>query len=190
LKRGGSLRTRALCTARTLLRRDGADGLNLRDIAAEAGSGLASLYYHFEDKDRLLAQLAVEGFHELAEALRRAKIDPGEASPARACGAAFIDFALTEPALYALMFQSRIIGGHEAVRDGAHVVFEIFESAVDESGLATPASLRRISLALWAMVRGVSVISLSGGARPDVTRQEVVAETLAGMDLLFSQNGR
>ena len=188
IKPEGSLRRRALTTARGLLRRDGCEALNLRDIAAEAGSGLASLYYHFPDKDGLLAHLAIEGFHELLEALRTARENPGEGTPARACGLAFINFALAEPALYNLMFQSKLQVRHESVRQIAEAAFDVFKAAVDESGLAPEGALEPVSLALWAMVRGVSVVSLSGGAPRDVSCREVVEQAIAGVDVLLSRS--
>ena len=54
----GTLRRRVLDAARGLVARDGAATLQLRLIAAEVGSGVASLYYHFANKEALLAAVA------------------------------------------------------------------------------------------------------------------------------------
>ena len=71
------LRQRALLAAHPLLEVRGADGLNLRDIAAELRTGVASLYYHFANKDDLLAELAIDGFRELRRSIADALRKPG-----------------------------------------------------------------------------------------------------------------
>ena len=62
LHRSSTLRARALDAAMALVVARGPDGINLRDIAAELNTGAASLYYHFKNKDALLAEVAAEGF--------------------------------------------------------------------------------------------------------------------------------
>ena len=56
---GATLRRRALDAAQTLLEEGGIEGLHLRLIADKADSAVASLYYHFADKDALLTELAI-----------------------------------------------------------------------------------------------------------------------------------
>jgi AcrR family transcriptional regulator len=46
----GNLRQRAIRAAHRVLEEQGVDGLNLRAIAADMGTGVGSLYYHFANK--------------------------------------------------------------------------------------------------------------------------------------------
>ena len=46
-----------LTAARTIFERDGLDGASLRAIAAEAGYTPAALYFHFDSKEALYAEV-------------------------------------------------------------------------------------------------------------------------------------
>ncbi len=101
--RVGSLKGKALDAAMRLVELHGVERLNLRDLAAVLGTGPASLYYHFKNKDALLAELAAEGFRQLNRAFLKVQADPGD-RPAlygccatRALGALPVDVRRARP---------------------------------------------------------------------------------------------
>lgn len=94
--RHGNLRAEAVQAAYELATADGVDGLSLRRVAEKVGVAHRSLYNHFADREALFDAVAERGFHELAEALR-----PAETKAAYV--RAYVDFALRQPLLYALM---------------------------------------------------------------------------------------
>src|SRR5580698_11642095 len=88
----GNLRQRALAAAHQLLEAQGEAGTSLRPIAAELGTGVGSLYYHFANKDALLAELAVDGFRELGRWMALAAASPGGRTCFNACAHAYLGF--------------------------------------------------------------------------------------------------
>ena len=56
-KRGIETRNRVLKAARTLFARDGFNGTNAKEIAAEAGVSVGSFYAYFKDKKELFMEL-------------------------------------------------------------------------------------------------------------------------------------
>ena len=67
-----SSRSAILAAARRVAVRDGAPGLSLRAVAAEAGFAPAALYGYFRGKDDLLLALAADDLSGLARAMRDA----------------------------------------------------------------------------------------------------------------------
>jgi AcrR family transcriptional regulator len=106
-----SLREQALDAAMILVEQYGVAGLNLRDLAAALGAGPASLYYHFKNKDALLAELAAEGFRQLNRGFLKAQENPGDRPALYGCCAAYLRFMRERPALYQLMFDEHILTG-------------------------------------------------------------------------------
>src|SRR5260370_27543768 len=110
--RVGGLRGRAIDAALKMVEARGAEDLNLRDLAADLGTGPASLYYHFANKDALMAELAVEGFRRLRAVFAAELADLRGRSPLHACGDAYLKFARTRPRLYRVMYAERILTNH------------------------------------------------------------------------------
>lgn len=181
----GNMRQRALVVAQRLLEAQGEAGASLRPIAAELGTGVGSLYYHFANKDALLAELAVDGFRELGRWMAMAAAAPQGRTTFNACGHAYLGFTRHRPALYALMYNERILAAHESVRRAEAQAFEIFRGALEASGVPA-CDANDVALAFWALSRGVASISCrfggasSGGAREMVLRVMHGLETLAG----------
>jgi AcrR family transcriptional regulator len=61
-----------LDAARKVFETEGLDGASLRAIAAAAGYAPAALYFHFESKEAIYAELLRESLEKLGEAVRRA----------------------------------------------------------------------------------------------------------------------
>ena len=97
-------RRHVLEIAAGILERDGAHALSTRSVAAAAGIRAASLYGLFEDKDGLLAALAVHAFEQYL-AQKRALPRAGDAIENMRRGwDAHVEFGLRHPALYLLMY--------------------------------------------------------------------------------------
>lgn len=84
----------------------GPDGVTLRDLASAMGVSPMTPYRYFKDKDAILAAVRVRAFSRFAQAMEIA-----EASGARKkgvfTGAAYVDWALKNPAAYRLMFDTQ-----------------------------------------------------------------------------------
>jgi AcrR family transcriptional regulator len=127
------------------LAEDGAEGLSLNAIAKELGMTGPALYRYVASRDELLADLVVDAWEELADALQRVAEENAAASPAerlRAIGLAYRAWGTTEPHRYRLAMQTRLGSGElapERVIPAAQRAMAVILDAIE--GL--PAARRR-----------------------------------------------
>jgi AcrR family transcriptional regulator len=179
----GNLKQRALAAAHRLLEAHGEAGLTLRSLAAELGAGAGGLYHHFANKDALLAELAVDGFRELGRWMAMAVAAPQGRTTFFACGHAYLGFTRHKPALYAIMYNERILAGHECVRRAEAEAFEIYRRSLENLGVPD-ADLADVALAFWALGRGMaSISSRLGGGSPGVAKQ-IALRVMNGLEAL------
>ncbi len=100
------IRTRILDAARELFANEGVDSVTMRRIADRIEYSPTAIYFHFKDKDALLAELCDCDFQQFAHGFAEiAKIeDPVERL--RAAGHAYVRFGLENPSHYRLMFMT------------------------------------------------------------------------------------
>ena len=162
----GDLREALLAEAEALLAERGAAGFSLRAVAKRAGVSHAAPAHHFGDARGLLTALAARGFERLtaAQHARREAARSGEELIASGLG--YVDFALANPVLFALIFDaSRLDWEDAALREAAGAAFaqltrdtrrERPGGAVDEA-----ASIEDLRLA-WSVVHGLSGLMIGG----------------------------
>lgn len=96
---------RIVATARDLAEREGWDAVTTRRLAELIEYSQPVLYSHFENKDAIVAAVAVEGFAELAADMRAAtKRSRRPDAALRALARAYVRFGIDKPALYDAMF--------------------------------------------------------------------------------------
>jgi AcrR family transcriptional regulator len=100
------IRTRILDAARELFANEGVESVTMRRIADRIEYSPTAIYFHFRDKEALLAELCdcdfrsfAHGFIEIAQIA-----DPVERL--RAAGQAYVSFGLNNPSHYRLMFMT------------------------------------------------------------------------------------
>lgn len=102
----GDLRQTALNIGLQMLKEDEHVNLSLRDIARRSKVSATALYRHFPNKDALLTALAKEGMDRLGHVQHEAaKNAGGGANGFAAMGVAYIDFAISNTALFRLTFK-------------------------------------------------------------------------------------
>jgi AcrR family transcriptional regulator len=100
------IRTRILDAARELFANEGVESVTMRRIADRIEYSPTAIYFHFRDKEALLAELCdcdfrsfAHGFFEIAQIA-----DP--VARLRAAGEAYVSFGLKNPSHYRLMFMT------------------------------------------------------------------------------------
>lgn len=87
-----------LDAARQVFERDGLDGASLRSIAAAAGYTPAALYFHFDSKEAIYAEVLRASLARLGEAVRRAIVSAKTpAERLRAAATAFFRYYADHP---------------------------------------------------------------------------------------------
>lgn len=127
----------------------GAAAVSLNAIARAMGMSPAALYRYFASRDALLAELVVEAYGSLAEALQRAAdgaaggVSTGAAAELVAVAHAYRDWALAHPNSYLLIFATSSGSGVElapeatvtAAQRGMDVFLGALAGAGDEDGV-------------------------------------------------------
>jgi AcrR family transcriptional regulator len=100
------IRTRILDAARELFANEGVESVTMRRIADRIEYSPTAIYFHFRDKEALLAELCDCDFRSFAHGfVEIARIaDPVERL--RAAGQAYVSFGLNHPSHYRLMFMT------------------------------------------------------------------------------------
>jgi AcrR family transcriptional regulator len=155
----GNLRESLIAAARALLDAGGPAAVGLRETARRVGVSPTATYRHFADKEALLAALAAEGFHDLAdrqEAARR------EADPLPAMGRAYVAFALERRGLFRLMFGPDLTdrGKYPELKEAADRSFHVYQGGVHPGAAPQPVDIAAI--AAWALVHGLALLFLDG----------------------------
>ena len=94
-----------ITTARNLAEAEGWDAVTTRRLSTEIEYSQPVLYKHFTGMEQIADAVAIDGFGEIADVIRAARLRAGTASDALARIAhAYLDFARDNPAVYDAMF--------------------------------------------------------------------------------------
>ena len=165
----GNLRAELLQRAEVVLRERGAEALSLRELARDIGVSHGAPRSHFIDRSALLDALAERGFDTLVERMHSAAkalpTEPvGGAEILRAVGRAYLDFAIRNPALEALMVAAKVGGQSLSVQDAAmrlvSAMSDVVATAVDSQAY-NPEEIARLTLLLSATVQGICALVVS-----------------------------
>lgn len=155
-------------TARKLAETEGWDAVTTRRLSTEIEYSQPVIYKHFSGMDAIAEAVAIDGFGELTDALRKAT--SGAEKPEdkfRRIAHAYIDFARDNPALYDAMF-TRATTLHFAADDtrpelsaGFGELRAAVEAISDQSDADTTTEV------VWSALHGLATLSRSGRLRPD-----------------------
>ena len=174
------LRDRLLDAATTLIAEVGPRGFSLREVARRARVSEAAPYWHFDDKEALLAAVAERGFIELATSLQNAGLahdDPLGRFQAR--GIAYVRFALRHPSYLRVMFgaASPSRAAHPSLMEAAGRTFEMLVAAIVEAQRAhqvVAGDPEDLAIASWSLTHGLAELLVDGKLRARVTSEDDV----------------
>jgi AcrR family transcriptional regulator len=194
----GDLREALLAAAEEELDEKGVEGFTLRGCAKRAGVSHAAPAHHFKDADGLLTALAAVGFARFTAAMT-ARQSAAPAEPRErliALGLGYIDFAISEPALFRLMFASGRpdFDDPELQQIAMNSLGQLMQGVGAVRGSADPgdkAAMLDVAAA-WSMVHGIADLALSGrmkfmdepglAADPDATYRNLIERILPRME--------
>jgi AcrR family transcriptional regulator len=168
----GALRQDLLDAAMRILREQGAPHLTLRRVADAAATSTMGIYTCFGGRAGLLEAIYEHGSHLLHEAMTSSL--NGHADPlARIMAVAYgyRRFALTDPALYALMFERPLPDFDPSPEQRTDALRRCFGLLVEATTAATQAGLVRSSnpersaYLVWTTIHGLVSIELTCSLR-------------------------
>ena len=161
------LRAKILEEAIGIVYSEGVDRITMRSLARKLGLSPAAIYLHFSSKTELEFEIGFHGFEllwrEMSPAFSRK-------DPSGALGELmrrYIDFGLSNPQLYRLMFQDMTrLQGSEFANDPRvarvrHGVVSVYESGL-EQGLFLPCDPELETAVGWAVLHGFVQLTIHG----------------------------
>jgi AcrR family transcriptional regulator len=187
----GHLRAALLRAAERTLERGGVQSISLRELSRELGVSQGAPRRHFAGKQALLDALAIRGFEQFDEALKRATGKRGQDFKARLTklARAYVGFALKHPALLSLMFAAKqrpdapreLLEASERAFSHGPATFAEAQAA----GEVVPGDPARLALVVISALLGLVSISTEGKFK-GVSLDHLTGEIIERMILGFS----
>lgn len=185
----GDLRAALLVQAEQRLRERGVAGLSLRELARDLDVSPGAPGRHFASKQELLSALALHGYERLAQVTASAMGAAGATFASRldAAARAYVDFAVADPELLALMFAAK----HDGVPSpelaaAAGGWFDGMLELIDDGqrrGEVRPGPRERVALPVFASLHGFAMLVVSGSLPPGLAEaglDDVIAAAVQG----------
>jgi len=97
-------RAQIISAARRIAELEGWSNVTVRRLSDEISYSQPVLYAHFGSREGILAAVAIEGFQEIGLALEKARKRVKGGKTVESVAAAYLEFAVSAPALYEAMF--------------------------------------------------------------------------------------
>lgn len=179
------LRRLILDTARELLAADGYEKVSMRRIAEKINYSPTALYLYFKDRGEMMDALAAEAFALLADTLE--SIQGGDpAERLRRVGHAYVEFALANRPVYALMLQTSAspqdrYGEYDTRRNQSLRAFGLLAETVrqiagqgDRGPTGGSEWVMIAATVFWAHIHGAVALVLGGHSRVFAGREAQV----------------
>ncbi|MEP3440205.1 TetR/AcrR family transcriptional regulator [Sulfitobacter sp.] len=164
-KRGyhhGNLRQALVDAALALIEARGPTGFTLSEAAKQAGVTPAAVYRHFEGREDLIAEAALQGYEIFGDLMEFAyeSGQPSALQAFEATGRAYLAFARKYPGHYIAMFESGVqVNRNAALASVANRANAVLEQAAADLSQHIPEDKRppasMFSAHIWAMSHGV-----------------------------------
>jgi AcrR family transcriptional regulator len=163
---------RITAAARLIAEGEGWGAVTIRRLAEEIEYSQPVLYAHFENRDAIVAAVAIEGFRDLALALRQGA--QGSTDRRNALGnvaMAYLSFAREHPALYEAMF-TMPTGLRFAEADTRAELKDAFAAL---AAVVTPSTgdVELTTETFWAALHGLAELEQSGRVRHSARDERV-----------------
>ena len=186
------LRDRLVAVTLELIAKEGIESLTLRRIARRAGVSHGAPLRHFRSLSDLLAEVAAHGFRLLSAALEDATagVPAGGGTMARmqASARAYVDVAVENPALFALMFRpDRLDTTNERfVQDSAEAFEHVVRGvrAAQDVGWHAERDTRLLAGVVWSCVHGLASLWSQGALTGPVPDASLEAALAIGLELM------
>ena len=186
------IRTRILDAARELFASEGVESVTMRRIADRIEYSPTAIYFHFRDKEALLAELCDCDFRAFAqEFFVIARLaDPVERL--RAAGQAYVSFGLNKPSHYRLMFmtpktaESTLTKGNP--EEDAYAFLKAIVAELMEQGRfrETLTDVDLIAQVIWSAIHGLVSLEIAKCKDQWVEWRPVEQRAKATIDLIVN----
>ena len=184
-------RTRILQAARRMIVRKGFRALSLRKLAAQVRYAPGTIYLYFENREAIARELCLQGYAELLARLQAVRqIDADPAANLRALFTAYLEFGLTRPETYRLIFVDEpeylaAVFAKPLTDDPATQAYQLLIDAAKALPAAgevrSEASAIQFAEACWAAVHGIVSLKLTCPSFPTTPPETLCRLMLEGL---------
>jgi AcrR family transcriptional regulator len=179
-----TFRERLCDVAEQMFAAHGPDGVTMRQLAAELGVSSMTPYRYFKDKDAILAAVRRRAFTRFAEAMEKGWAEEEQAGEGYR-GRPYLDFALSNPSAYRMMFDTYQPTFHEypdllAAMERARGTMAAGWRRLAESGRFTGDAALAGHLH-WSAMHGAVMLELAGLLRPPMDARSLVGPTIEAL---------
>jgi AcrR family transcriptional regulator len=187
------IRTRILDAARELFAHEGVESVTMRRIADRIEYSPTAIYFHFRDKESLLAELCDCDFRNFAQGFTVIAQIPDPVERLRAAGRAYVEFGLTNQSHYRLMFMTPKITNDKTTTivkgNPEEDAYAFLKGIVDD--LQAQGRLREditdtdlAAQTIWAVIHGVISLEIAKGKDDWVELRSIDQRTEQVLDLV------
>ena len=196
----GNLREALVEEAVDVVRAGGPEALSLRELARRVGVSHAAAYRHFAAREAVVDAVAERALEALVAVVHRRLAEVDAVDPvARArlrlvgIGAGYVQFALTEPGLFRLLFTAYPDPPAGKDPDGQDP-YSMLNAALDElvaAGYLDPRDRPGAEVTCWSAVHGFAVLNIEGPLRgmAEPARDAALTGLLHGVDRGLGRRG-
>lgn len=179
-----ALRGRLIDHAAALVFDGGVDALNLRRLAAGAGTSTSAVYSLFGNKAGLLESLYREAARRFGLRMSEVMASDDPVGDIVRLGIAYRDYALREPHLYAIMFDRQGPEFDDRARDEAVATIAPLVDAVrrgQDAGMLRKVAPELVALSCWGIAHGLVSLELAGSMPPGLEVASGYEDALSAM---------
>ncbi|HET8912084.1 MAG TPA: TetR/AcrR family transcriptional regulator [Ktedonobacteraceae bacterium] len=188
-RRQARTREAIIQAAGEIIEAQGPDALNMRNVAERIDYSASNLYEYFSSKDDLLATVIKEALARLVLRVRQIPPDLSAHEHLQSFGRAYLEFALTHPELYLLIFGRKVPQMIDPQENLCDILREVIQKGIAEGVFAARPDfgLDEMTFGCWSLVHGIAMLRLTGHNRqlenPDVNDSHILAGFAEGLNI-------
>lgn len=180
----GNLKPALIEAADALIREKGIEGFSLRECARRAGVTIGAPAHHFGSATGLLTEVALLGYDSLGQALNEITPTGDPAGDLRRLALAYVNFALTHPGRFRLMFRPDLVDRADPrYAEASKRALTGFAGSIARRQGAGTDRMADIFV-VWSSIHGMASLVLDGKARylfSEATPEQFVETILPGL---------
>lgn len=179
----GDLKNALIKAGVEILAKEGIGKLSLRKVAQKAGVSHTAPYFHFSDKQSLIAAISTEGFQKLSKALESATKSHAN-NPKKQLiesAQAYIKFAVGNKDIFKIMFSSALEKEKEYpafVEISQKTFRQVVETieACQKAGVIKSGEADVLAVIIWSQIHGIISLALEGQISHTVLEKKSLSE--------------
>jgi AcrR family transcriptional regulator len=170
------MREAIIQAAEEIIEGQGADAVNMRDVAERIDYSASNLYEYFSSKDELLAAVIEEALTRLVMHVRSIPADLSARERLLAYGHMYLEFARTHPQLYLLVFGRKAVQSESVSleEDPYSLLLHIIEEGLAKGLFVSRPGfgLHEMTFGCWSLVHGIAMLRLTTHSMMSETSSE------------------